>query len=125
MHYHHTIAPWLLRCLAVWSVAIALFPVARAQQSAVAGKWEGTTRNDMRVVLTLKVADAVLTGSVTRGDQTATITEGKVSGKTITFKAVLGGEPETLSGELDGQQLKVWLDRQGREGTVVFTRAKE
>jgi hypothetical protein len=38
---------------------------------------------------------------------------------------VLGGEPESLSGELDGQQLKVWLDRQGREGTVVFTRAKE
>ena len=122
MHRHHRIVSWLLRGLAVWSLAISL--IAQAQ-SPVTGKWEGATRNDMRVVLTLKVADAVLTGTVARGEQTATITEGKVTGNTITFKAVLGGQPETLSGELDGQQLKVWLDRQGREGAVVFTRTKE
>lgn len=122
MHHHHSVASWLLLGLAVWSLAVTL--VAQAQ-SSVAGKWEGTTRNGMKVVLTLKVADQALTGTVTREEQTATITEGKVTGNTITFKAVLGGEPETLSGELDGAELKVWLDRQGREGTVAFTRAKQ
>lgn len=124
MRYQHSVPSWLLHGLAVWSLSIVLLTAAHAQ-SPVAGKWEGTTRNGMQVILNLKVADQALTGTVTREGQPATITDGKVSGNTITFKAVLGGEPEALSGELDGEQLKVWLDRQGREGTVAFTRAKE
>ncbi len=94
-------------------------------QSGIAGKWGGTTRNGLNVVLDLKVANQALTGTLTRDGQASTITEGKVSGNSFTFKAILGEESETLTGELDGQQLKVWLDRQGREGTVVFNRAKE
>jgi len=78
----------------------------------------------MQVVLDLKVADRALTGTITRDGQASTITEGKVSGNTFTFNAILGEQTEALTGELDGHQLKVWLDRQGREGTVVFTRAK-
>ena len=94
-------------------------------QSSITGKWSGTTRNGSQVVLNLMVADRTLTGTVTRDGQSSTITDGKVSGNTFTFSATLGEQAEALSGELDGQQLKVWLDRQGREGTVVFSRAKE
>ena len=79
----------------------------------------------MQVVLDLKVVDGALTGTVAREGQASKITDGKVSGNTFTFTAVLGDESEGLSGELAGQQLKVWLDRQGKEGTVVFARAKE
>lgn len=113
----------VLRSLAVCTLALALVSVSQAQ-SPLAGKWSGTTRNGTQVVLDLKVADRALTGTVTRDGQTSTITEGKINGNTFTFNAVLGEEAESLTGELDGQQLKVWLDRQGREGTVVFTRAK-
>ncbi len=77
------------------------------------------------MVLNLRVADRALTGTVTRDGQSSTITDGNVSGNTFTFSATLGEQAETLSGELDGQQLKVWLDRLGREGAVVFSRAKE
>ena len=75
-------------------------------------------------MLDLKVADGFLTGTITRDGQSSTITEGKVAGNTFTFKAVLGEQTEALTGEFEGQQLKVWLDRQGRDRTVVFTRAK-
>jgi hypothetical protein len=66
-----------------------------------------------------------LTGTLTRDGETSTITQGKVSTNTFTFNAILGEQTEALTGELDGGQLRVWLDRQGREGTVVFDRVKE
>lgn len=94
-------------------------------QTAITGKWQGTTRNGMQVVLNLKAADGALTGTVTREGETSPITEGKVSGTKISFKAVLGEQSEALTGERDGEQLKVWLDRQGPERTVVFQRVKE
>jgi hypothetical protein len=72
------------------------------------------------VVLGLKASDSALTGTVTRSGQTSSIAEGKVSGKTFTFNTVLGNQTEALTRELDGKQLRVWLDRQGREGTVLL-----
>jgi len=94
-------------------------------QTAITGKWQGTTRSGTQVVLDLKGAGGALTGTVAREGQSVTITDGKVSGNTITFKAILGEQTETLSGERDGDRLTVWLDRQGREGGVVFQRVKE
>ena len=83
------------------------------------------TRNGSEVLLALKATERELTGTVTRDGQSSTIIEGRVSKNTITFKAVLGDQTETLTGELAGEQLKVWLDRQGPEGAVVFKRLKE
>ena len=94
-------------------------------QTPLTGKWEGTTRNGMRVVLDVKAADEALTGTITRNEQSSPITEGKVSKNTFTFKAVLGDQAENLTGEIGADQLKVWLDRQGPEGAVVFKRVKE
>ena len=116
--------PRIVKALTVFAVAFVLTTVLQAQTS-ISGKWKGTTRNGMLVVLDLKAAEAALTGTVNRDGQTSTITEGKVSKSTFTFNAVLGEQTEALTGEVAGEQLKVWLDRQGRDGTVVFTRVKE
>jgi hypothetical protein len=94
-------------------------------QADITGKWQGATRAGTPVVLNLKSSRGVLTGTVTRGDQTSEITEGKLVKATFTFKTMLGEQTEALTGEVDGAQLKIWLDRQGREGTVVFDRVKE
>jgi hypothetical protein len=107
-------------------VTLALVLAAAAEaQVPVAGKWQGTTRNGMHVVLDLKAAGQVLTGTLTRDGEPSTITEGKVSKSTVTFKAILGEQEEALTGQLDGEQLRVWLDRQGPDGAVDFKRLKE
>jgi hypothetical protein len=110
--------------MAVLTLVLILSASAYAQ-SEVTGKWQGTTRNGMEVVLDLKAVDGELTGTVTRADQRSPITEGKISKGKLTFKTVLGDQTETLSGELTGEQLKVWLDRQGPEGAVTFSRVRE
>mgnify|MGYP003577257923 CR=1 FL=1 len=124
MLFLHLTSRSTLRVLAVVAVAV-LLPAALHAQSPITGKWQGTTRNGMDVVLDLKVSDSAMTGTVTRNGQTSSITQGKVSGSAFTFNTVLGEQQEALTGELDGKQLKVWLDRQGREGTVLFTRSKD
>ena len=111
-----------LKLLAILAIPLAILLHA---QTPITGKWQGTTRNGAQIVLNLKAADGALTGTINREGQVSTITEGKVSKATITFKAILGEQTESLTGELDGEHLKVWLDRQGREGAVVFSRAKE
>ena len=124
MLFRHLTSRSTLRVLAVVAIAV-LLPAALQAQSPITGKWQGTTRNGMDVLLDLKASDSALTGTVTRNGQTSSITQGKVSGNTFTFNTVLGEQEEALTGELDGKQLKVWLDRQGREGTVLFTRSKD
>jgi hypothetical protein len=94
-------------------------------QTPVTSKWQGTTGNEMQVVLDLKATNEELTGTLTRDGQSPTITDGKVSNNTLTFKAILGDQMETLTGVLEGEHLKVWLDRQGTEAAVVFKRIKE
>jgi hypothetical protein len=106
------------------TLALLLAAVVQAQ-SSLTGKWQGATRNGMQVVLDLKVADTVLTGTVTREGEPSTITDGKAAKNTFTFKAVLGDQTEALTGELGDEQLKVWLDRQGPEAAIVFKRVKE
>src|SRR6185295_13020156 len=58
----------VLRIFAVCAFTLAVAVVAEAQ-SAITGKWSGTTRNGSQVVLDLKVADRKLTGTVTRDGQ--------------------------------------------------------
>jgi hypothetical protein len=112
------------RLLLVSALALVLAITLQAQ-TAISGKWRGTTRNGMQVLLSLKADGGALTGSVTGDGETSPITQGKVSSSTIRFNAVLGDQNEALTGELDGEQLKVWLDRQGRDGAVVFARVRE
>ena len=110
--------------LAVTTLTLALAAVLLAH-AVVTGKWQGTARNGMQVVLDLKATGQALTGTLTRNGESPTITDGKVVRNTITFKAVLGDRTEAFTGELEGEQLRVWLDRQGPEGAIVFKRVKD
>ena len=99
---------------------------ATAPQASLTGKWEGKTSNGTTVVLVLKATDTEVTGTLHRVDDDVKteITDGKVSKNTFTFKATLGDQTESLTGEFSGDDMKVWLDRQGPERAAVFKRAK-
>jgi hypothetical protein len=47
-----------------------------------------------------------------------------VSKHTITFKATLNEKSESFTAEVDGDQMKIWLDRQGAERAIVLKRVK-
>ena len=47
-----------------------------------------------------------------------TITDGKVTNNTFTFKAALAGQPEGFSGELNGDAIVFWRDRNGKGDAV-------
>jgi hypothetical protein len=73
-------------------------------------------------VLDLTATETALTGTLTRDGQPAKITDGKVSKKSFTFKATLGDQTEGFTGGFDGDQITVWMDRQGPAGTVILKR---
>jgi hypothetical protein len=108
------------------SAVVALFLVVSAHaQSGLTGKWEGTTGAGARLALDLTVKDTTLTGTLTRNDRTFEIKEGKVQKNTFTFKAMMDDQAEGFTGELAGEDLKVWLDRRGPDSTVTLKRVKK
>lgn len=111
--------------LAGATIALVLAAAAIHAQAALTGKWEGETTNGTPIVLDLTAAETTLTGTLTRQGETIKITDGKVSKNTFTFKATLGDQTEGFSGEVAGDQLTVWLDRQGRERAAVLKRVKK
>ena len=52
-------------------------------------------------------------------DQGRSCSDGKASKNTLAFKATLG------DGNLSGEQLRLWVDRQGPENAVVFKADKK
>jgi hypothetical protein len=115
----------MARRIVLVAIVLLLAGVTAGAQSGLSGTWEGETRNGTTLVLTLVVKDTALTGTLTRGEETATLAEGKVSKNTFTFKATLGGQVEGFSGELAGAEIRIWLDRQGAERAIVLHRAKK
>ena len=111
----------------VFLTALALFVLTSGlrAQSAVAGKWRGQTPNGFSLEMNLTVTEQVLTGTLIREGEPSTITEGKVSANTFTFTVTLNSdEVEKVSGEVDGDQMKAWLDRQGPSMAAVLKRVK-
>jgi hypothetical protein len=97
---------------------------AVAAQSPLAGKWQGETPGGSSLALELVVKDTALTGTLTREDEKSAITDGKVTKDTFTFKATIGGQTEGFAGELKGEELRIWLERQGPAKAVTMTRVK-
>jgi len=110
--------------LALTAAIVLTVTAAPRAQSGLAGKWQGETDGGAAIVLDLTVAKEALTGTLTRDGQVSMLSDGKVSKNTFTFKATLGGKDESLSGEINGDELRLWLDRQGPSKAVVFTRVK-
>jgi hypothetical protein len=114
----------MTRRLALGTVLSLFVTVLALAQPGLTGSWEGETPNGARIVLTLKAEKGALTGTLKRNDDSTPISDGKVTKNTFTFKANMNETPETLSGEWTGDEMKVWLERQGAERAIVLRRAK-
>jgi hypothetical protein len=111
------------RVASLTAIVLTCSIVAQAQ-ATLTGKWQGETSNGTPITLDLAVEGTALTGTLTRDGVSAPLSEGKVSKNTFTFKATINDQTEGFSGELTGDQLKVWLDRQGASRAAVLQRAK-
>ena len=110
--------------IAVTSSALAfLFAVLVHTQDVLTGTWQGKTKNGSEVVLDLTAAETTFTGTMTRNGEPSPISDGKVAKNTFTFKVTIGGQTEALTGELSGNQMKIWLER-NPQSTAVLTRIK-
>jgi hypothetical protein len=122
------------KLLFVTTVLLALSVAASAAD--VTGKWvfeqagrQGGT--PVKVTLTLKQEGGKLTGNVSRPGRDGAametaITDGKVDGNNVAFKtsqAFGGGQPMTseYTGTLAGDDLKLTIQRPGRDGNMQKT----
>ena len=109
--------------LSVLSLTLFLAGGAAAQ-TGPAGKWEESTSSGLNAALNLTATDTTLAGTFTIRARPMTITDGKVTKNTLTFKAALEGQPEGFSGELKGDELELWRDRNGRTDVITLKRVK-
>jgi hypothetical protein len=110
--------------LASVAVIVLTWSMVAQAQHRLTGKWQGETTNGTAITLDLAVEETALTGTLTRNGVRTPLSEGKVSKNTFTFKAKINDQTEGFSGELTGDQLKVWLDRQGASRAAVLERVK-
>ena len=113
-----------MNALRATAAATLAFVVLSAAEAGITGRWQGETDGGASLILDVTEKGAELTGTLTRDGQSTPITDGKVSKGTFTFKATLNGQSETFAGELAGEQLRIWLERQGSAKAVVLTRVK-
>ena len=116
------------RVLTTIMMAVALGAVAHGQ-AKLTGKWEGATKSGSSILLDVKATKTVLSGTLTVDGKPATIVDGKVSKNTFTFQATFdeggsGSHTEGLTGELAGEQITIWLDKQGHSTDAVLKRVK-
>ena len=107
------------------AVTALLLAAGVLAQVSITGRWQGATKSGTEIVLDLNATETVVTGTMTRGDQTIKITDGKVSKNTFTFKATINDQTDAFSGEVAGDEIKVWPDRQGPDRAAVLKRVKK
>ena len=113
----------MLRATFTTILLLACTVVAGAQ-STLTGKWQGDTDGGAALALDVTVKGNALTGTLTRNGQGAPLSEGKVTKNTFTFKATLNERDETFSGEWKGDEIRIWLERQGPAKAIVLARVK-
>ena len=119
----------MLRTLFTTALLFACTAIAGAQsgqpgQATMTGKWQGDTDGGNALVLDVTVKGETLTGTLTRNGQGSPLSVGKITNNTFAFKATLNERTEGFSGEHKGDEIRIWLDRQGPEKAVVLTRVK-
>jgi hypothetical protein len=110
------------RILNVLLLVVLLCVMAQAQTD-LSGKWSETTPSGLNAELDIKATATTLTGTFSVRARPMTITDGKVTKNTFTFKAALEGQPEGFSGELNGDSIVLWRDRNGKVDAVTLKRA--
>jgi hypothetical protein len=110
--------------LSAAALCFAATAVSHAQ-GALTGKWQGETKSGSAIVLDITVKGADMTGTLTRNEQPAPITEGKVAKNAFTFKSTINDQTVAFCGELAGDNIKIWMDQQGPSAAIVLKRAKK
>jgi hypothetical protein len=95
---------------------------ARAQ-SGLSGQWQETMNTGLNAELNVKATEATVSGTFTVRGRPMTISDGKVTKNTFTFKAAMGDQPEGFSGEFNGDLMVLWRDRNGKGDAVTLKRA--
>ncbi len=111
------------RLVATTALVLTCVLIGHAQ-ALLTGKWQGETPSGSSLTLDLTVKGTTLMGTMTRGGDRIVLSDGQVSKNSFTFKAKMNDQTEGFSGELTGDQLTVWLDRQGVSNAVVLKRVK-
>jgi hypothetical protein len=102
---------------------VLLLCVMAQAQTDLSGKWSETTPSGLNAELDIKSTATTLTGTFSVRARPMTITDGKVTKNTFTFKAALEGQPEGFSGELNGDSIVLWRDRNGKVDALTLKRA--
>ena len=97
---------------------------ALVAQSSLNGTWQGTTPSGAPLTLSLVVKGTSLTGTVEREGTKATIENGKVTGNAFSFLVNIDGGTEGLSGEVNGDEMKMWRDQRGPSSAITLKRVK-
>jgi hypothetical protein len=111
----------MVKILNLATIVLLALPAVHVQ-SAISGKWQGKTPNGFELELNLVVTGTELSGTFTRDGQSLPIAEGKASKTTFTFNVTMNDRTEGLTGEVDGDQMKLWMDRQGPSAAAVLKR---
>ena len=110
------------KVLNVLLVVLLLCVMAQAQTD-LSGKWTETTPSGLNAELDVKATETSMTGTFTVRGRPLTISDAKVTKNTFTFKAALEGQPEGFSGELNGDSMVLWRDKNGKVDAVTLKRA--
>ena len=74
--------------------------------------------------MALTAKGSALTGTMTVGPQKSAIESGKVSKNTFTFSVAMGGGTEAFTGEVAGDEIKMWMDDRGPSTAITLKRVK-
>jgi hypothetical protein len=115
-----------MKTLIVSGLALVIVAaVVLAQTANLTGQWKGETKSGTTLELNLTATSTTLTGTMLRRDEVIKLTDGKVQGKTFTFNATISEETAGFTGELDGDKISVWMDRQGPQAAAILKRVKQ
>jgi hypothetical protein len=109
------------KVLNVLLVVLLLCVMAQAQTD-LSGKWTETTPSGLNAELDVKATETSMTGTFTVRGRPMTISDAKVTKNTFTFKAALEGQPEGFSGELNGDSMVLWRDKNGKVDALTLKR---
>ena len=110
------------KVLNVLLVVLLLCVLAQAQ-TGMSGKWTETTPSGLNAELDIKATETSMTGTFTVRGRPMTISDAKVTKNSFTFKAALEGQPEAFSGELNGDSMLLWRDKNGKVDALTLKRA--
>jgi hypothetical protein len=105
------------------TLVIALSAVLVAQESAT-GRWQGKTPNGASILLELAAKGNDLTGTMTVGAQKSAIENGKVSKNTFNVRVTMRGGTEEFTGEINGDEIKMWMADRGPSSAITLKRVK-